>query len=142
MNQQSTTDSLRSSSEGPNNVELPPAREAVIEQAQRVHQEVAHERDLLRLTVSELRTEIEGLKAVIEVHEVSQTQMESRVRTATLERDRAVADRAAFETLFSLQLAQLRTFKLPNIPLIRDRTEDPDASPDDSPTHTPTPRSG
>lgn len=54
-------------------------------------------------------------------------ELESTARTHQLERDQAVADRASFETLFATFQAQLRVFKLPAVPLVKDHSQGRDS---------------
>jgi glycine cleavage system regulatory protein len=100
-------------------VDLPASRMAAVEQGLAYYQEVAHERDALQKLVEQLRTDIASHKVVSEVQQTQLAQMESQVATARLERDRAVADRAKFETLMITIQASLRAFAIPNEPLIR-----------------------
>jgi hypothetical protein len=82
-------------------VELPPAREAVIEQAQRVYQEVAHERDQLLRKVGELQSDIAGYKVAVEAQASQLAAMESRVAEMTLVRDQAVMQWAEVRTVLN-----------------------------------------
>ena len=102
------------------NVELPPAREAVIDQAHRLHQEVAHERDTLRRREADLMTEIAGLKAQLEIAELTASQLQSKMDTTTAIRDEAVARRAEVETVLKSVMALLRAFQIANEPLIKE----------------------
>jgi chromosome segregation ATPase len=102
------------------NVELPPAREAVIDQAHRLHQEVAHQRDMLLKREAELMTEIAGLKAQLEIAELTASQLQSKMDTTTAIRDEAVARRAAVETVLSSMMALGRAFQIANEPLIKE----------------------
>ena len=81
------------------NLELPAAREAVIEQAQRVYQEVAHERDQLLREVGSLRSDIAGYKVALEANASYIAQMESRMADALLVRDEAVRQCAEVRTV-------------------------------------------
>jgi hypothetical protein len=108
------------SSNGNGSHELPPPREAVVEQGLRIHQETAAERDDLRRRLSERETDIAGFKVAIEALQAQLAEAESRVATMTLVRDQAVADRAVYETLFISIQAQLRAFKVPAAPLIKE----------------------
>ena len=103
---------------------LPPVREAIIDQAHRLHQEVAHERDTLRLRITDLLTEIEGLKAQLKVAELEASTLRSRADSSISIRDDAVADRAVYEALFISIKAQLMAFKIPSAPLVRERPEE------------------
>ena len=101
------------------NGDLPAAREAVIEQAHRLHQEVAHERDTLRIRVAELSTKISGLEAQLAIAELEASQQRSRTETAMTVRDEAVARRASVEAVLSSMLAIGRAFEIQNEPLVR-----------------------
>jgi len=98
--------------------ELPPPREAIVEQGLRIQQETAAARDRLERALSERDTEIAGLKAMLEVADVTITQLESRVATSTLVRDEAVARRAEVETVLASMLALGRAFSIQSNPLI------------------------
>jgi len=102
------------------NGNLPPAREALVAQAERVHQEIAHERDELRKLVSELRTEIAGLKAMLNVSELQNTNLESRVSTALALRDQKVAEAEQSKAVLRSIGAQLRAFNVEAEPLVRE----------------------
>jgi len=80
-------------------VNLPAAREAVIEQAQRVYQEVAHERDQLLRKVGELQSDIAGYKVALEAHSSMEAQRDSRMATLQAERDHAVRQAAEVRTV-------------------------------------------
>jgi hypothetical protein len=105
---------------------LPPAREAIIDQAHRLHQEVAHERDMLRLFVADLQTKISGLEAQLALLELEASQQKSKAESALSIRDDAVAERAVYETLFISVQAQLRAFRIPAAPLIKERNDEVD----------------
>jgi ribosomal protein L29 len=105
------------------NGNLPPAREALVAQAERVHQEIAHERDELRKLVSELRTEIAGLKAMLNVSELQNTNLESRVSTALALRDQKVAEAEQSKAVLRSIGAQLRAFNVEAEPLVREKPE-------------------
>ena len=86
---------------GLNGRALPAAREAVIEQAQRVYQEVAHERDQLLRKVAELQSDIAGYKVAVEAQSSQLAAMESRVQEMTLVRDQAVMQWAEVRTVLN-----------------------------------------
>lgn len=98
--------------------DLPPAREAVVEQGLRIQQATAAERDRLERLLAERDTRIAELKAMLEVAEVAVTQLESRVASSTLVRDEAVARRAEVETVLASMLALGRAFSIQSNPLI------------------------
>jgi chromosome segregation ATPase len=87
------------SEQATNGSTLPPAREAVIEQAQRVYQEVAHERDQLLRKVGELQSDIAGYKVALEAHSSMEAQRDSRMATLQAERDMAVRQAAEVRTV-------------------------------------------
>ena len=99
---------------------LPPAREAIIDQAHRLHQEVAHHRDMLLREVSECRTEIAGLKAQLQIAELTASQLQSRMDAAASVRDEAVARRASVEAVLQSIMALGRAFDIQNEPLIKE----------------------
>jgi hypothetical protein len=111
------------SQQHPDMTQLPPAREAVIDQAHRMHQEVSHERDLLRREVADLRTDIAALKKREEILDELFNTMESKLETMQLARDQAISDRAVYETLFVAANALFRAFQIPSAPLVRDREQ-------------------
>jgi hypothetical protein len=100
-------------------VELPAAREAVIEQAQRIHQEVAHERDVLQRKLYDAEASIAGYKVATEAQASQLASMESRMQEAILKRDQEVARRAAVEAALSSMLAIGRAFQIKSEPMIR-----------------------
>ena len=111
--------------------ELPPAREAIIDQAHRLHQEVAHQRDMLLREVSECRTEIAGLKAQLQIAELTASQLQSRMDAAGSVRDEAVGRRAEVEAVLGSMMAIGRAFQIANEPLIKEavHAEAPAAAP-------------
>jgi hypothetical protein len=110
-------------------VELPPAREAVIDQAHRLHQEVAHQRDLLLRREADLMTEIAGLKAQLSVAELTASQLQSKMDITLSIRDEAVARRASVEAVLRSMLAIGRAFEIQNEPLIKEVNDEEIASP-------------
>lgn len=72
----------------------------------------------------ELRTQIAGYKVAMEAFEARVVELESRERTAILERDQAIADRITWETLFVSINAQMRAFKIPSAPFVKDKSEE------------------
>jgi len=98
---------------------LPPPREAIIEQAHRLHQEVAHERDTLRKQLSDALTVIKGLEAQLAVAELESSQQRSRTESAMSVRDEAVGRRASVEAVLQAMMAIGRSFIIQNEPLVR-----------------------
>ena len=86
----------------PTNGDLPPMRVAVIDQAQRLHQEVAHQRDMLLKREAELMTEVAGLKAQLGIAELTASQLQSKMDSTMTIRDEAVARRAEVEAVLSI----------------------------------------
>ena len=106
--------------------QLPPTREAVVEQGNRIHQEVCHERDELRRRLDQAMADIAGYKVALEAQTMQLNSADSRLETLTLQRDQAVADRAIWETLWISIQAQLRAFKVPQAPLVTGGEHDQD----------------
>ena len=106
-------------SETTNGNSLPAPREAIIEQAHRLHQEVAHERDTLRKQLSDALTVIKGLEAQLAVAELESSQQRSRTESAMSVRDEAVGRRASVEAVLQSMMAIGRSFIIQNEPLVR-----------------------
>jgi hypothetical protein len=103
---------------GTHGIELPEGRLAIVQQANRIAQETATERDealkeiaRLNLLITEKDVREQALQSLV-------NEMESRVEKMTAIRDEAVAHRAAYEALFKMQLATLQAFVPPTAPLI------------------------
>jgi DNA-binding transcriptional MerR regulator len=107
-----------------NGAALPPAREAVVEQGNRLYQEVAHERDMLRRELSDAQTTIAGYKVALEAHASKDAMNDSRIMELQIKTDNAVGRRAELETILQSIQALLRTFLIGHEPLIQSRTED------------------
>lgn len=88
-----------------------------------VIQDLVDSRDTAERDAAQLRTDIAGHLVELEALRSRLADMESRVATAMLVRDQAVADRAVYETLFISIQAQLRAFQVPAAPLVK-ATED------------------
>lgn len=71
----------------------------------------------LAAMVSQHQIEMDAIRHTVEV-------MESRNQSHQIIRDQAVAERAAYETLFASFMAMMRTFKVPAAPLIKEVTEE------------------
>jgi hypothetical protein len=71
------------------------------------YKNIETERDDLRKEVSNLTTKLAAAEAVVQMMESNVTASESRVTSYQLERDKAVADRAKWETLVLLVRTQL-----------------------------------
>jgi len=109
---------------GAPNGDLPPVREALVAQAERVHQEILHERDLLRRSLSDAETAIAGLKAQLQIAELTASQLQNRMDSTMAVRDEAVARRAAVEAILASMMAIGRAFQIENTPLVREIAED------------------
>jgi hypothetical protein len=105
------------------NGNLPQDRQAAVEHGLTQYHTMAAERDALAKENSELKTQIAGLKVAFEAQSAQLTTMESRIQSATVVRDQAVADRAVWEILFISIQAQLRAFVVPATPLVKDKTD-------------------
>jgi mannose-1-phosphate guanylyltransferase len=103
---------------------LSPARAAIVEQGNRIHQEVAHERDLLRDEVMRLKSDIAGYKIALEAKDAQITEVESRMQSAYAVRDEAVFKAAKHETANAAALAVLRVAEVENAPLIKEIPDD------------------
>jgi hypothetical protein len=99
---------------------LPEDRQAAVAYGLAQFQTICAERDASHRENIALKTENAGLKVAVEALEAHRTEMESRVQSATLVRDQAVADRAVYETLFVSIQAQMRAFAVPAAPLVKD----------------------
>jgi len=97
---------------------LPTDRQAAVEYGLVQFQTMMAERDQMARDYAELRTKYAGLEVACEAQTAQITDMQSRVATASLVRDQAVADRAKYETLFISIQAQLRAFAIPAAPLV------------------------
>jgi chromosome segregation ATPase len=104
---------------GLNGGNLPAEREAVIEQAQRVYQTVAHERDTLQRRLNDALSDIAGYKVALEAHASQQAMRDSHMASLQAERDDAVARRASLEAVLASILAVLRTFQIEHEPMVK-----------------------
>lgn len=98
---------------------LPADRQAAVEQGLALFQITAGERDRLKTQVAELNNTITQQRVEIEALQSLVNMMESRTRDHQIERDQAVAERAAYESLFIVIQAQMRAFQVPNVPLVK-----------------------
>jgi len=108
---------------------LPASRQAAVEQGLHMFQEVAADRDQLAVEVTRMRSDIAGLKVVIEALEAQLADAQSRVATATIVRDAAVSDRAEYKTILISIQSQLRAFGIKHEPLVVERRNDKDEQP-------------
>jgi len=106
------------SQQHPDMAQLPPTREAVVEQGLRIQQETAAERDHLRREVSGLRNDITGYKVAIEALQAQLAEADSRVASSTMVRDEAVRRAAEVETVLASMLALGRAFTIKHQPHI------------------------
>jgi hypothetical protein len=100
--------------------ELPDDRKAAIEYGLTQFQTIADERDRLFQEVRELRSMLAEREVALDARQAHIADMESRVNSAMMIRDQAVADRAKYETMFISIFAQLRAFDVPTAPLVRE----------------------
>jgi hypothetical protein len=107
-------------SNGPPLAPLPEVHQHDLEATLREHFAMAAERDELRKEVAELKTELAASKAANMMMESNVAASESRVVSYQLERDKAVAERAKWETLFVSFQAQLESFIPPTLPLVKE----------------------
>jgi len=106
------------------NGDLPPVRENLVAQAERVHQEILHDRDMLRAKLSEANTTIDGLKAQLSVSELEASQLRNRADNSVAIVNEAIARRAAVEAVLASMMAIGRAFQIENTPLVRETTEE------------------
>ena len=104
--------------------DLPPPREAIVEQGLRIQQETAAERDLLRREVSGLKSDMAGFKVAIEALQAQLADADSRVQSMTMVRDEAVRRQAEVEAVLGSMLAIGRAFEIQSQPLIRERSDE------------------
>lgn len=100
--------------------ELPEDRQKAVEQGLALFQQVSAERDLLRNELREAHETITRQRVEIESLHQLHNMLESHIQAYMIQRDEAVAHRAAYEGLFATIMAQLRVFNLPTVPLIKD----------------------
>ena len=108
--------------------DLPPTREAVVEQGLRIQQETAAERDELRRQLAQALSDIAAYKVALEAQAAQLTQADSRVETATARMDEAVRRCAERETVLASIMALGRAFNIKHQPHI---TGDGDHADDD-----------
>lgn len=100
--------------------ELPDDRKAAVQYGLEQFQAIGAERDALRQQNHELRSMLAEREVALDARQTHIADMESRVSSAMLIRDQAVADRAKYETMFISIYAQLRAFEVPAAPLVRE----------------------
>jgi hypothetical protein len=98
--------------------ELPPPREAIVEQGIRIQQETAAERDALRREVSGLKSDIMGYKVMVEALQAQLADADSRVAEMRIRTDEAVRLAAERETVLASIMALGRAFNIKHQPLI------------------------
>lgn len=98
-------------------------RQAAVEQGLTLFQMTAGERDRLKSQVSDLNNIIAQQRVEIDALQSLVNMMESRIREYQIERDQAVAERAAYESLFVIIQAQMRAFQIPAAPLVKVTSE-------------------
>src|SRR5215203_5222491 len=112
--------------------QLPQDREHAVASGIAQYHQTAHERDQLQKEVAALKTDMAGYRVIIEAQTTQLNNMESKIETAQMMRDQAVADRAKYEALFITFMAQLRAFNVPAAPLVREARPADDGSGDPS----------
>ena len=127
MNTTPTTQHVNGPSQMPQLPQLPQDREHAVATGIAQYHQTAHERDQLAREVAALKTDIAGFRVVIEAQTTQLNDLESKVASAYIARDQAVADRAKYETLFITFQATLRAFAVPAAPLVKEA--DPSADP-------------
>jgi predicted nucleic acid-binding Zn-ribbon protein len=98
---------------------------ATLRDAAKEYHDAANERDALQRQVVELKADLVHAKVNMDAQAGQMADMESKVETARLQRDQAIADRAKYEALFITFQAQLRAFAVPAAPLVRAADEQP-----------------
>jgi predicted metal-binding membrane protein len=78
------------------------------------------ERDSYAAEVAQLKSEATGMHFKIEVLQEQLAGAESKIAAALALRDQAIAERAAYETMFIGMYASMRAFKVPAAPLIKE----------------------
>jgi hypothetical protein len=111
--------------------QLPADRQKAVEAGLAHYQLVSAERDKLMGEVSRLQSENAALKVVAEAQKSQLIDADSRIARMQAVRDEAVSYRAAYETFFAIQMAQLRAFKIPAVPLIKELNDEEVTHPTD-----------
>jgi len=104
--------------------DLPDNRKAAVAAGLAQYNMIAHERDELQAQVRQLTLHLEQCQVALQAKEAIITELDSRMRSALLERDQAIGDRAVYETLFISFQSLLRAFQVPNEPLVKSRGDD------------------
>lgn len=99
---------------------LPPDRLKAVEYGIAQFQQIGHERDELRKEIIATRERVAALEIEAEGLRSQLNDAESKVITAYMVRDKALADRIKYESLFVSVQAQMRAFAVPAAPLISD----------------------
>ena len=107
-----------------NKNDLPDDRKAAVEAGLAHYQLVAAERDALAKEIDKLLKDITSHKIMVEAQKSQMNDLESKIATANLLREEAVAQRAKYETLFMSIMAMLRTFNIPAAPLIKEMNDE------------------
>lgn len=102
-----------------NGNDLPADRIKQVEAGLTLFQQIQAERDALRDELREANEIITRQRVEIESLNQLHNMLESHIQTYMVQRDDAVAQRAAYETLFATVQAQLRVFNLPSTPLVK-----------------------
>lgn len=104
-----------------NGPELSPRQMQALEFTFADHLRVIGERDAAQQDVGKLRQAVTEALTQIETLRSWNAHLESQVESAIAKRDQAVAERAVYETFFAGIQAQMREFKVPAVPLIRQK---------------------
>jgi len=99
---------------------LPEDRQKTVEAGLALFQQVQAERDSLRSELRECREMVTRQQVEIDSLHQLHNMLESHIESWKLQRDEAVAQRAAYETLFATMQAQLRVFSFPAVPLVKE----------------------
>ena len=100
--------------------QLPESRVKTVEAGLALFQQVQAERDDLRNQLREAHETITRQRVEVESLQQLYNMLESHINGYMMQRDEAVAQRSAYETLFATIQAQLRVFNLPSVPLVKE----------------------
>jgi len=100
--------------------QLPEDRMKTVQAGLTFVQQIQAERDRLREELRVTREMVTRQQVEIDSLHQLQAMLESHMQTYMIQRDEAVAHRAAYETLFATVQAQLRVFNLPAQPLVKE----------------------
>ncbi len=89
-----------------------------------MHLRVKAELEAARQEIDELKSLCAKNEIQIEALHGVHNMLESRMLSAVVARDEAIGARARYESLFAMILATMREFRIPAVPLIRDKEAD------------------